>query len=49
MAEDKSVIEGVQRGLAADTGNRAPLHPWEATNWEFACRLLERMGIEAPV
>lgn len=48
MAEDKGVIEGVQRGLAAGTGNRAPLHPWEATNWEFACRLLERMGIEAP-
>ncbi len=48
MAEDKGVIEGVQRGLAAATGNRAPLHPWEATNWAFACYLLERLGIEAP-
>lgn len=46
MAEDKRVIEGVQRGLAAGTGNRAPLHPWEATNWEFSHHLLRRLGVE---
>ncbi len=46
MGEDKAVIEGLQRGLAAGTGNRAPLHPWEATNWEFALGLLDRLGLQ---
>lgn len=49
MGEDKSVIEGLQKGLAAGTGNRAPLHPWEATNWEFALGLLDRLGLEGAV
>lgn len=44
MGEDKMVIEGLQKGLAAATGNRAPLHPWEATNWEFGLALLSRLG-----
>jgi choline monooxygenase len=45
MAEDRAVIEGMQTGLAAGTGNRAPLHPWEASNWEFSQNLLQRLGI----
>jgi len=46
MAEDKAVVEGMQKGLAAATGNRAPLHPWEATNWEFSQYLMGKLGIE---
>ena len=43
MPEDKNIIERVQRGIRANTGNAGVLHPWEKTNWEFghylACQL----------
>lgn len=48
LEEDRAVIEGVQKGLAAGTGNRAPLHPWESTNWEFSRYLLRQLGIAPP-
>ncbi|MBT5432776.1 MAG: aromatic ring-hydroxylating dioxygenase subunit alpha [Alphaproteobacteria bacterium] len=48
MAEDRAVIEGMQKGLAAGTGNHAPQHPWETTNWEFAQYLMRRLGIVLP-
>ena len=35
MNEDKAVIEGVQRGLAAAKGSSFVLNPWEETNVEF--------------
>lgn len=47
MAEDRAVIEAVQKGLAAGAGNRAPLHPWEDTNWQFSRYLLRQLGIAA--
>ncbi len=46
LAEDLGVIEGIQRGLAAGTGNRAPVHRWETPSWEFSRYLLDRLGIE---
>lgn len=48
LSEDKAIIEGLQKGLAAGTGNRAPLHAWEETNWQFSQYLLRRLGLEAP-
>lgn len=35
MSEDKVVIQRVQIGLAVQSGNTAPMHEWERTNWEF--------------
>jgi len=35
MAEDKNIVELVQRGLAANVGNCGVMHEWEKTNWEF--------------
>ena len=35
MDEDKAILRIVQRGLAAGTGQAAPSHPLEQTNWEF--------------
>jgi len=43
MAEDKSRIEGVQLGLAADVGNSGVLHEWERTNWEFGQYLVRQL------
>ncbi|MBT5432779.1 MAG: aromatic ring-hydroxylating dioxygenase subunit alpha [Rhodospirillaceae bacterium] len=43
--EDISVIEGIQKGMRAGTGNRAPLHPWEATNWELSQYVVRMLGI----
>jgi len=42
LKEDGPVIEGVQKGLFAGTGNAAPLNKWEQTNWEFG-QYLTRM------
>lgn len=47
LAEDMGIIESLQRGLAAGTGNRAPLHPWESPGWEFSRHLLNRLGVDA--
>ncbi len=47
LNEDIVVIEGIQKGMRAGTGNRAPLHPWEATNWQFSQDLMRRLGITA--
>ena len=33
--EDKAILRLVQKGIAAGTGQTAPLHPFEQTNWEF--------------
>ena len=35
LDEDRKVIEGVQRNLAAGINPSGPLHEWERTNWEF--------------
>jgi hypothetical protein len=43
MAEDKRIIELVQRGLATDVRNGGVLHPWERTNWEFGHYLARRL------
>jgi len=43
--EDIAIIEGIQKGMRAGTGNRALLHPWEATNWEFSQYLVRMLGI----
>lgn len=43
MAEDKVVVEGVQRGLTAGVNHSGPLHAWERTNWEFGRYLAERL------
>jgi len=45
LAEDIAVIEGIQKGLRAGTGNRAPLHPWEATNREFGRYLVRQLDL----
>jgi len=47
LAEDMGIIEGVQRGLTAGTGNRAPLYRWEAPGWEYSRHILKLLGIEA--
>lgn len=33
--EDRKIIEGAQRNLAAGIDPSGPLHEWERTNWEF--------------
>ena len=43
MAEDKTTIELVQRGLASNDGNSGLLHPWERTNWEFGHYLVRQL------
>ena len=43
MAEDKKVIELVQRGLAANVGNSGIMHEWERTNWEFGHYLARQL------
>jgi phenylpropionate dioxygenase-like ring-hydroxylating dioxygenase large terminal subunit len=43
MAEDKVVIESVQRGMAANVGNSGVLHEWERTNWEFGQYLVRQL------
>ena len=43
MAEDKTTIELVQKGLAANAGNSGLLHPWEQTNWEFGHYLVRQL------
>ena len=43
MAEDKTTIELVQRGLASNAGNSGLLHPWERTNWEFGHYLVRQL------
>ena len=43
MAEDKTTIELVQRGLAANAGSSGVLHPWERTNWEFGHYLVREL------
>ena len=45
MAEDKAVIERVQRGIAADSGHNGPLHEWERGNWEFGHYLARTLGV----
>lgn len=45
LAEDMGIIEGIQRGLTAGTGNRAPLHPWEAPGWEFSQYLMRKLDV----
>ena len=49
MAEDEAVIATVQKGLAAGTGNRAPLHHWESTNVKFGQYLADRLSPVDPV
>ena len=43
MPEDKTIIELVQRGVAANVGNAGVLHPWEQTNWEFGHYLARQL------
>ena len=43
MTEDKTTIELVQRGLAADAGSSGLLHPWERTNWGFGHYLVREL------
>ena len=43
MAEDKTTIELVQKGLASNAGSSGLLHPWERTNWEFGHYLVRQL------
>ena len=45
LNEDIAVVESIQKGMRAGTGNRAPLHPWEATNWQFSQDVIRRLGV----
>ena len=43
LAEDRAVIEGVQRNLSTGHDPIGPLHEWERTNWHFGRYIAEHV------
>ena len=43
LAEDKAIVEDVQKGLKSELGNCAPLNDMEKTNWQFGRYLADRL------
>ena len=43
LAEDKTIVEDMQKGLKSELGNCAPLNDMEKTNWQFGRYLADRL------